>query len=74
MATKKPRKRIIQEYDYKEETVVSTETQVAVVVEPLISGEQFVGIEEIVEVDSTKYSSDMFDIEAPQAGEDNKEE
>lgn len=68
MPTKKPRKRIIPEYDYKEETISIEVEAVQVAPEPLISGEQFEGIETIVDVESTKYSSDMFDID------DNKEE
>lgn len=68
--TKKPRRRSIPEYDYKTETTVATEVVVTVqtTAEPLISGEQFEGIEAIVDVETTKYSSDMFDFD------DNKEE
>lgn len=68
---KKPRKRIIPEYDYKSETVIQVEVEsvtIEAAPEPLISGEQFTGLETIVDVESTKYSSDMFDFD------DNKEE
>lgn len=57
-AKKKPRKRVIPEYDDK--PAIDPDALAPI---EAISGDQFKGLEEIVEVDSTKYSSDMFDID-----------